>query len=294
MGRVVLIIGGVIGLIVLVIGVLVLITALAQPDSNQSDEVIGAGLFVGVGLLVAVPCLYFAYRMTPQTAPGMRFGSANLAPAAPDLQSRYLQWFAWCQQAIGGDAVTLHAATMAALRAPEDQTAAASAEASRQASRMGAAGAMPAPPTPAKVKTLARIGASTVGLLEPSERVLVSLLGTNRSAGAVAAGAAFGAIGAAIAASRSGAVFVTVTDRRVIALIAGAYGGLAGSVAMIESRATVSAKFAKGLFGRRTLTIKGMGSGSVSAAVTKPWRPEAAIAIELLAPSAMTQVGVIR
>ena len=110
----------------------------------------------------------------------------------------------------------------------------------------------------------------------------------------MAAGAAFGVIGSAIAASRSGAVFVTITDRRVIALIAGAYGGLASNVALIESRSTVSAKFPKGLFGQRSFTIKGVGGGSVTAAVTKPWRPEASMAIELLAPSAMTQIGVIR
>jgi len=294
MGRVLLIIGGVVGCIVLVIGVLVLISALAQPDANQSDEVVGAALFIGVGLVIAAPCLFFAYRMTPPVGSGMRFGSANLPPAAADLETRYLQWFTWCQQAIGGDAVALHAATMAALRAPENPTEAASAEASRQASRIGASGAMPPPPKPAMVKTLARIGASTVGLLEPSERVLVSFLGTNRSAGAVVAGAAFGVIGSAIAASRSGAVFVTITDRRVIALIAGAYGGLASNVALIESRSTVSAKFPKGLFGQRSFTIKGAGGGSVTAAVTKPWRPEASMAIELLAPSAMTQIGVIR
>lgn len=294
MGRVVLIIGGVIGCIVVVVGVLFLILVVAQPDANQSDEILGFGIVTGIGLVIAAPCLFFAYRMTPAVAPGMRFGSANLPPAAADAQTRYLQWFTWCQQAIGGDAVSLHAATMAALRAPNNPSEAASAEASRQASRIGGSGPMPPPPNAAKVKTLARIGASTVALLEPSERVLVSFLGTNRSARSVAVGAAFGVIGTAIAASRSGAVFVTVTDRRVIALTAGAYGGLANNVAMIESRATVSAKFPRGLFGQRTFTVKGMQGGSVSATVAKPWRPEALIAIELLAPSAMTQIGVIR
>ncbi|TME53225.1 MAG: hypothetical protein E6I58_15175 [Chloroflexi bacterium] len=294
MGRVVLIIGGVIGCIVVVLGVLFLILAVTQPDANQSDEIVGFGIFTGIGLVIAIPCLFFAYRMTPPVAAGMRFGAANLPPAAADAETRYLQWFTWCQQAIGGDPISLHAATMAALRAPDNPTAAASAEASRQASRIGASGPMPPPPNAAKVKVLARIGASTLGLLEPSERVLVSFLGTNRSRGAVAVGAAFGAIGAAVAASRSGAVFVTVTDRRVIGLIGGAYGGLANNVALIETRSTVSAKFPKGLFGQRTFTIKGMQGGSVSAAVTKPWRPEALIAIELLAPSAMTQIGLIR
>jgi hypothetical protein len=294
MGRVVLIIGGVVGCIVVVVGVLFLILAVTQPDTNQADEIVISGIVTGIGLVIAAPCLFFAYRMTPAVAPGMRFGSANLPPAAADAETRYLQWFTWCQQAIGGDAVSLHAATMAALKAPENPTAAASEEASRQASRIGGSGPMPPPPTAAKVKTLARIGASTLGLLEPSERVLVSFLGTNRSAGSMAALGAFGVVGGAIAASQSGAVFVTVTDRRVIALIAGAYGGLAKNVAMIESRSTISAKFPKGVFGMRPFSIKGLGRGSVSAAVTKPWRPEAAMAIELLAPSAMSQIGVIR
>src|SRR6267378_3084249 len=44
------------------------------------------------------------------------------------------------------------------------------------------------------------------------------------------------------AASQSGAVFVTLTDRRIIALIAGQYGGLASRVGLIEPRTSVSVK----------------------------------------------------
>jgi hypothetical protein len=88
---------------------------------------------------------------------------------------------------------------------------------------------------------------------------------------------------------------VTVTDRRVIALMAGAYGGLANKVALIDSRATVTAKFPKGLFGsRRPFTLKGMTGGSVAAAVSRPWMPEALMAFELIQPSSVSQVGVIR
>lgn len=294
MGRILLIIGGILGGLVLVFGVLGVVAAYVQPDSAQSDEVLGGFLFIGAGLVIAVPCIFFAYRMTSPVASGMQFGSANLPVAGADAEQRYLQWFTWCQQAIGGDAITLHAATMAALRAPDDPTGAAQSEASRQATRSGTAGAMPPPPNTAKVKTLARIGASTLGVLGPSERVLVSFSGTNRSAGAVAVGAAFGVIGSAIAAGTSGSVFVTVTDSRVIALIASAYGGLAGKAALVDSRATVTARFPKGLFGsRRPFTLKGMGGTSVSAAVSRPWMPEALTAIELLGPS-MGQVGVIR
>jgi hypothetical protein len=293
MGRILLIIGAIIGGLILAIGLLVVITALAQPDSNQSDEVFGGLLFVGVGLVIAAPCTFFAYRMTRAVTPWAG-GSTSLAPAGPSAEQLYLQWFTWCQQAIGGDAITVHSATMAALRAPDDPTGAAQSEASRQAGQTGAAGVMPAPPGAAKVKLLARIGASTLGLLEPSERVLVSFVGRNTSAGTVAFGAAFGAIGVAIAASTSGSVFFTVTDRRVIALIAGTYSGLANKVALIDSRSTVTAKSSKRLFGTRAFSLKGMQGGSVSAGVSRLWQPEAAMAFELIQPSSVSQVGVIR
>lgn len=293
MGRILLIIGGVIGGLIFAFGVLALIGNASEPGPDQGSTYVGVAVVMFVGLAIAVPCVFFAYRMTPPVGSGIQFGSANLPPAGADAEQRYLQWFTWCQQAIGGDAITLHSATMAALRSPDDPTGAAQSEASRQANRTGTAGVMSAPPSAAKVKTLARIGASTLGVLEPSERVLVSFSGTNRSGSAVAVGAAFGVIGAAIAASTSGSVFVTVTDRRVIALIAGAYSGLANKVALIDSRSTVAAKFPKGLFGRRTFRLKGMQGGSVSAAVTRPWQPEALIAFELIQPST-TQIGVIR
>lgn len=155
---------------------------------------------------------------------------------------------------------------------------------------------MPAAPSQAKVRYLARIGASTVGLLEPSERVLVSLWGLNRSLGTQMWGLAFGVIGSVVAASRTGAVFVTVTDRRVIALIGGQYGGLANQIGLIESRSTVSAKYRKGLFGVGTFSLKGLGGGSVSLRVPRNWRPEAQMAIGLLAPSVgqLSTVGVLR
>ena len=41
MGRIVLIIGGVIGCIVVVLGVLFLILVVTQPDNNQPDEIVG-------------------------------------------------------------------------------------------------------------------------------------------------------------------------------------------------------------------------------------------------------------
>jgi hypothetical protein len=143
---------------------------------------------------------------------------------------------------------------------------------------------------------LSRIGASTVGLLEPSERVLVSFWGENRSVGLQMAGLLFGVIGRTIAASSTGAVFVTVTDRRVIAVIGGLFGGLASRIGLIEARSTVSAKFRKVLFGRGAFSINGLGGASVAMNVPHAWRPEAEMALALLAPSPgqVGSVGVIR
>jgi hypothetical protein len=187
---------------------------------------------------------------------------------------------------------------MAALAAGSagNPTAAASAEAARQSARLAASGAQPSVPNARKVRILARIGASTAGLLEPSERVLVSFWGENRSTGLQMVWFFFGVIGRTIAASRMGAVFVTVTDRRVIALIGGQFGGLANRTALIESRLTVSAKFRKGLFGRGTFSLKGLGDVSVLMGVPRGWWPEAEMAFGLLAPSAgqAGSIGIIR
>lgn len=299
MGKILLIIFAVVGGLVFAFGVLGLILSIAQPDANQSDEIVGAIFFMVVGALVAAPCIFFAYRMGARRAPWIPSGSSTLLDPAADLQARYLGWFAWCQQTLAGDAVSLNSAAMAAMTsgtAGTDATSAASAEAARQSSRIAASGAMSVAPRPAKVRYLARIGASTVGLLEPSERVLVSFGGMNRSLGTQLWGFAFGAIGTIVAASQTGAVFVTVTDCRVIALIGGQYGGLANQIGLIESRSTVSAKYSKGLFGVGTFSIKGMGGNSVSLRVPRMWRPEAQMAIGLLAPSVsqLSTVGVLR
>lgn len=299
MGRIVLIIGAVIGGLLLGFGVLGLIIIATTPGPDQADGYIGATFFIVVGALIAVPCTFFAYRLTARrTAPWGPLGSSDLPMPAADIQQRYLQWFAWCRQSLpGSDVVSLHAATMAAIAgtAAENPTAAAVAEAARHANRIGAIGAMAAPPNAAKVRMLARIGASTVGLLEPGERVLVSFYGVNRSPQAQALGAAFGAIGSVIAASRSGAVFVTITDRKVIALIAGQYGGLASRAALIEPRTSVSVKARKFLLSR-TLSFKGLEGGSVSMGITRQWQAEAAMAVEVLAPSIgqVSAVGILR
>jgi hypothetical protein len=281
MGRVLLIIGAVAGGLIFAVGVLGLIITITSPGGNPASEYRGAFGLMAVGAIVAAPCIYFARR-----AP---------VPGA-ELRQSYMAWFAWCQQALGGDAISLHAATMAALAGGPagNPTAAASAEAARQASRIAASGAMPAPPRAAKVRSLAQIGASTVALLEPSERVLVSFTGTNRPA--LYWGLAFGAIGTIIASSQMTKVMVTVTDRRVIAVGQSLLGGLANKVAVIEPRSTVSVKFPKGIFGRTMFSLKGLGGGSVEIIVARPWRREAEMALELLAPSTgqLGSAGIIR
>jgi hypothetical protein len=296
MGRVLLIIGAVVGGLVFAFGTLGLILAYAQPDAQQSDEVVGSIFFMVVGALVATPCIFFAFRLGRRSAPWQPGGALPMGSPGADLQASYLSWFAWCQQTLPGDAVSLHAATMAALAAGAagNPTAAASAEAARQSARLAASGAMPSVPNAGKVRMLSRIGASTVGLLEPSERVLVSFWGENRSAGLQVAWLLFGVIGRTIAATSTGAVFVTVTDRRVIALIGGQWSGLANQIGLIEPRSTVSAKYPKGLFWRGAFTVK--GTGSVSMQVPRAWRLEAEMAFAMLAPSSgqVSSVGVIR
>ena len=298
MGRVLLIIGAVVGGLVFAFGVLGLILAITQPDAQQSDEIVGSIFFMVVGALVAAPCTFFAFRLGRRSAPWQPGGALPMGSPGADLQASYLSWFAWCQQTLGGDAVSLHAATMAAMAAGAvgNPTAAASAEGARQSARLAASGVLPAAPNGAKVRMLARIGASTAGLLEPSERVLVSFWGENRSTGLQMVWFFFGVIGRTIAASRMGAVFVTVTDRRVIALIGGQFGGLANRTALIEPRSTVSAKFRKALFGRGTFSLKGLGDSSVAMNVPRGWRPEAEMAFAMLAPSVgqAGSVGIIR
>jgi hypothetical protein len=298
-GRVLLIIGAVVGVLIFALGVLALIGTATTPNPDPAGYY-GSFLFMGVGAAIAAPCIFFARRLGARSTPPSSQGGMSLAPTTGgDLTQSYLAWFAWCQQALGGDAVSLHATTMAALAggAAGNPTAAASAEAGRQASRIAAMGVVPTAPNQAKVRSLSRIGASTVGLLEPSERVVVSFWGLSRTRQAQLWGLAFGAIGGIIAASQTGAAFVTLTDRRVIVLRGGQFGGLANQVALIEPRSTVSAKFQRPLLTLpRTFTLTGLDGRSVSISIPKSWRPEAEMALAQLAPSVgqIGSVGIIR
>src|SRR6266851_1698160 len=69
MGRVLLIIGAVVGGLVFAFGVLGLILAITQPDAQQSDEIVGSIFFMVVGALVAAPCTFFAFRFGRRSAP---------------------------------------------------------------------------------------------------------------------------------------------------------------------------------------------------------------------------------
>src|SRR6266849_268270 len=298
MGRVLLIIGAVVGGLVLAFGTLGLILAYAQPDANQSDEIVGSIFIMVVGAAVAAPCTFFAYRLGRRSAqPWSPSGSPALATPGADVQQSYLAWFAWCQQALGGDAVSLHAATMAAMAAGAagNPTAAASAEAARQANRLAALGAMPAAPSAGKVKRLSRIGASTVGLLQPPERVLVSLLGMSQPRSAQLWTFALGVIGSVIGALQMTEVFVTITDRRIIAVSRGVFGG-PHQIVLVEPRSTVSATSKKRLFGNLKFSFKGVAGESVSITVPRPWRLEATMALDLLAPPVgqAGSIGIIR
>ena len=174
-------------------------------------------------------------------------------------------------------------------------TAAASAEAARQANRLAALGAMPAAPSAGKVKMLSRIGASTVGLLQPSERVLVSLLGTSQPRSAQLWTFALGVIGSVIGALQMTEVFVTITDRRVIAVSRGVFGG-PHQIVLVEPRSTVTATSKKRLFGNLKFSFKGVTGESVSITVPRPWRLEATMALDLLAPPVgqAGSIGIIR
>src|SRR5260370_16120577 len=116
MGRMLLIIGGIIGSLVFVAGVLLLIGNAAAPGADQDFGYVLFGAVTVVGLAIAVPCVFFAYRMTPPVAFGMQSVSAGVPLAGNDAEQRYLQSFTWCQHAIVGDAITLHAATMDPLK----------------------------------------------------------------------------------------------------------------------------------------------------------------------------------
>src|SRR5260370_12811090 len=108
MGRVLLIIGAVAGGLVLAFGTLGLILAYAQPDPNQSDEILGSIIIMVAGAIVAAPCTFFAYRIGRRNArPWTPAASQALPAPETDVQQTYLACYAWCQKSLHRISVSL-------------------------------------------------------------------------------------------------------------------------------------------------------------------------------------------
>ena len=301
MGKVFLIIGSVIGGLIVAFGILALIGTLTDntlSGSDRSDQISGSIFIMGVGLVLVLPCLFFVVRSRSDNTlsllnQGMEYGSggAGLAAAyAPvDLHGSYIQWFGWCQREIGGNAIALHAATMAAMTEAGAGNAGRAAAAARQAAARASAlaGAQDqALKTPTgKIRQLARIGAGTLPLLEPAEKVIVAFYGTDRQAQIWQS--LFGIIGMLIAMSQQGAYYVTITDRRLIALTGSQLSGKPSAVAFVVPLSMVSgAKYRGGLLGGGTFSITRIVGGRTRLRLTRYWKREGAVAQNALAPGA--------
>jgi hypothetical protein len=122
LGKVLLIVGTVIGGLILGFELLALLgtvtdNTLSSRDFN--DQVLGSISFMVIGATFFAPCLFFLIRSGSRNtlslmAQGMPHGIGVASFAAPpaDLSSSYIQWFGWCQREIGGNAIALHAATL--------------------------------------------------------------------------------------------------------------------------------------------------------------------------------------
>ena len=302
MRKALLITGIVIGTLVVLFGLLGILgsTDPSADATTRSDGLIGSIIILVFGLVVLVPCI-IALRRGSQAQPLPAWtgtgvlppppdpsGSAVLGAAAygapvvvPDARQAYIGWFGWCQRELGGDAMVLHAATMAAL------TAAASGsqdDAARAARAAVPPGATRVKVSGAKVKALAAIGSGTLAVLEPGERVLVSFRGLNQ-ASAIAWHAALGLIGQLIAASGQNLYLVSVTDRRVVVLSGTQLKGTASALHFAEPRAAVTeARYRGGLLGNGAFILRLVTGARTRIAVNRMWRQEARAASSLLAP----------
>ena len=302
-GRVLLILGAVLGGIVVLFGLLGLIGSLTDSTMSPSDVrdgVIGSIFIIGVGLTIFVPCLAVLIFVRPKnnlpvwqpggpymaTPPGAA-GPMSIAPLAqaPDLKNPYLEWFGWCQREIGGNAIVLNSATMAALSRGVAGDSSSAVQAARRAAQTASSSAPPAQQRKvggAKVKLLARIGAATLPLLEPDETVIASLYGIDRQPQMWHV--AFGVIGYLIAASQSGAYYVTVTDRRVIVLSAPQLGGRPRALVFAVPRSMVTEVSYKQGIVRDTLVIARVTDERNRIVVARMWRQEGLLVQHVLAP----------
>lgn len=296
MGKVLLIIGAVVGGLVLAFGLLALalgLTDTTSSASDRSDEIIGATIFVVVGLTFFAPCMFFLVRSRNRSTSALLsqggyggIATAGVLSAQPDLSNSYVQWFGWCQREVGGDAVALHAETMAAMAEAAAGNSARAGEAARQAASLAmplaGAAAQPSKIPAGKIRQLSRLGAGTLPLLEAGERVVVSVFGIDRQSQMWQS--AFGIIGYLIAASQGGAVFLTVTDRRVIALTGPQLSSTPNTLAFAVPRAMVSqARFRRGLMWNGSLDLRRLDGGGTRIRLTRWWTREGALAERALA-----------
>src|SRR5260370_5012759 len=100
MGRILVIIGGISGGLVFVSGVLLLIGNATEPGPDQEFGYVLFGAVTFVGLAIAVPCVFFAYRMTPPVALGMQYGSAGAPVGGTYAEPPYPPWVTSLQHAI--------------------------------------------------------------------------------------------------------------------------------------------------------------------------------------------------
>ena len=298
MGKVFLIIGAVLGGLILGFGALGLIGTLTDntlSSSDRSDGIYGSMFIMAVGLALFAPCLFFLVRSQSGNTlalmnQGMAYGGAvaGLTPtyAPVDMTSYYLQWFGWCRREISGNAIALHAATMAAMAAAGEGNSGDSANAARQAaartSTLAEAQAQATKTPTGKIRILARIGAATLPLLEPGERVGVSFHGTDRQAQLWQT--AFGVIGMLIAMSQRGSYYVTVTDRRLIALTGPQLSQMPNALSFAVPHSMVTeARFRGGLLGGGTFIIRRVDGGLTRIRLTRFFKSEGQAAQAMLA-----------
>jgi len=287
--------GSIAGSLTLAFGLLALalgLTDATSSPSDRSDEITGAIFIAAVGLTVLVPCLFFLVRSRNRTAltplnqggPGGTLAGAN---ALKDLSASYVQWLGWCQREIGGDAVALHAATMAAMAEAAAGNSALAGETARRAASLALPTtgeiAEPSKIPSGKVRQLARLAAGTLPLLEDGERVVVSVFGVDRQSQIWQS--AFGVIGYLIAASQGGAVFMTVTDRRVIALTGPQLTSTPSALAFAIPRSMVAqARLRRGLLFNSSLDLERIDGGRIRMRLSRAWAREGALVQRALAP----------
>ena len=287
--------GCVLGVLLFLLGVTGLTysqTDAALSPARRAEDIVLASLFMVTGLAMLVACIV-GLRRKPVGAPSLQIGFQTLAAppamtgsgapvtAAPiaDLTDLYTQWFEWCRREIGGDAISLHAATMAALRFASTGDSGRASQAARQASTPGPRARV----RRLKVRLLARTAASTLPGLEPDEKVLVSLFGVDKEK-SLRWELALGWIGYLITNRQLRAYFLTVTDRRVIALLGMESDHRPQFLAFEVPRSAISeATYQNGIF-YDLLSISRVTGERTKLTVMRIWRGESALVQQLLAP----------